>query len=220
MVNILGCSQYICTAPASKQLKKRFSTVDIDTLTVSKAAGPLFLSKPWTLEEGSPVSPTFQRMGKTEATVTALEGLLGISSKAFPGSSPCSLQGRLWLSDFTDHTVHLWCVAAASRLSAHAGTSPSLVLQGVEWPLSAQRMAKVHVCLKKECISREGVGTDLFPCIRFKINSYNCWRCNPLVWETTYVHGTIYLYLGKQFKHSLLGKCFRSFFLNRATFLN
>lgn len=90
------------SAPVSSQLKKRFFMVDTNTLVVSKVVlFPLVsLGQP---KEGSSVSPTCQHRGKTEAAVTALEGMLCISSKAFPGSSPCSLQGRLWLTDFSGH---------------------------------------------------------------------------------------------------------------------
>lgn len=126
----------VCTSPASGQQNKRFSTVDIYTSVVSKAVGPLYLSRYWTKQsKGFSVSPTCQHMRKNEATITALEGPLCIFPKGSPSSTPCSLLGRLWLTDLLTPSVHLWCAAAAVRQSSHAVTCPSLVLQGDrQWP--------------------------------------------------------------------------------------
>lgn len=44
----LGVTSISALPQLQAELKKRFSTVDIDTLGVSKAAGPLSFSKPWT----------------------------------------------------------------------------------------------------------------------------------------------------------------------------
>lgn len=95
-----------------------------------------------------------------EVTGTALEGTF---PKVSPRSATCSLQVRLWLTDLLAPSVHLWCAAAAVRESAHAVTSPSLVLWGVKWPLNARLMMNAHVWRRKECLSSGGMGTALFP---------------------------------------------------------